>query len=131
MAGSKRGGTSWKSGYTVYKNKGQCEKNKARKLAQHQAAHPNDKQAAAVKAVGYTRSEPKVKGGWVTGRVFAQMSGYLRIEQGGESPFNVTRSVAVQKRIAQHMRFDRGVANERVYTQKQSSANKQKKQQAR
>lgn len=116
MAGSKRGGTSWKAGYTQYKARVQCDKNKARKLAKHLKAHPEDKQAAAAKPT-YGRSAPKVKGGWVTGAVFASFVQYLSIPE--EGFVNVSRSRAVQKRLAQHKSADRARANERAYTQHQ------------
>lgn len=118
MAGSSRSGTAWKSAYTSYKATDRCAKNKARKLAKHQAAHPSDNQAKDCK-LAYTRKAPKNKGGWVTGRVFADFGSYLRIEKDDKNN-NVSRSRAVQKRIAQHASFDAAVRRESVYTQRKN-----------
>ena len=113
MAGSKRSGPSWKAGYTAYKAHDRCAKNKARKIAKHKAKHPNDKGVDGAK-LAYTRKESGNKGGWVTGRTFAEMSSYLGISKDNDH-HSVSRSRAVQKRIAEHMAFDKASRNEQVY----------------
>ena len=125
MAGSKRSGTSWKAGYTAYKAHDRCAKNKARKIAKHKAKHPNDKGVDGAK-LAYTRKESGNKGGWVTGRCFAEMGAYLGISKDNDQ-HSVSRSRAVQKRIAQHMRSDKAAQNERQYIRQTKSDKKGKK----
>lgn len=125
MAGSKRSGTSWKAGYTAYKAHDRCAKNKARKIAKHKAKHPNDKGVDGAK-LAYTRKESGNKGGWVTGRCFAEMSAYLGISKDNDHQ-SVSRSRAVQKRIAQHMRSDKAAQNEHRYIRQTKSDKKGKK----
>lgn len=124
MAGSKRSGTSWKAGYTAYKAQDRCAKNKARKIAKHKAKHPNDKGVDGAK-LAYTRKESGNKGGWVTGRCFAEMSAYLGISKDNDH-HSVSRSRAVQKRIAEHMAFDKASQNEQVYVRPSKQASKKK-----
>ena len=124
MAGSKRSGTSWKAGYTAYKAHDRCAKNKARKIAKHKAKHPNDKGVDGAK-LAYTRKESGKKGGWVTGRCFAEMSSYLGISKDNDH-HSVSRSRAVQKRIAEHMAFDKASRNEQVYVRPSKQTSKKK-----
>lgn len=124
MAGSKRSGTSWKAGYTAYKAHDRCAKNKARKIAKHKAKHPNDKGVDGAK-LAYTRKESGNKGGWVTGRCFAEMGAYLGISKDNDH-HSVSRSRAVQKRIAEHMAFDKASRNEQVYVRPSKQTSKKK-----
>ena len=124
MAGSKRSGTSWKAGYTAYKAHDRCAKNKARKIAKHKAKHPNDKGVDGAK-LAYTRKESENKGGWVTGRCFAEMGAYLGISKDNDH-HSVSRSRAVQKRIAEHMAFDKASRNEQVYVRPSKQTSKKK-----
>ena len=124
MAGSKRSGTSWKAGYASYKAHDRCAKNKARKIAKHKAKHPNDKGVDGAK-LAYTRKGSGNKGGWVTGRTFAEMSSYLGISKDNDH-HSVSRSRAVQKRIAQHMAFDKASRNEQVYVRPSKQTSKKK-----
>lgn len=124
MAGSKRSGTSWKAGYTAYKAHDRCAKNKARKIAKHKAKHPNDKGVDGAK-LAYTRKESGNKGGWVTGRCFAEMGAYLGISKDNDH-HSVSRSRAVQKRIAEHMAFDKASRNEQAYVRPSKQASKKK-----
>ena len=124
MAGSSRSGTSWKAGYTSYKAHDRCAKNKARKIAKHKAKHPNDKGVDGAK-LAYTRKESGNKGGWVTGRTFAEMSAYLGISKDNDH-HSVSRSRAVQKRIAEHMAFDKASRNEQVYVRPSKQTSKKK-----
>ena len=124
MAGSKRSGTSWKAGYTAYKAHDRCAKNKARKIAKHKAKHPNDKGVDGAK-LAYTRKESGNKGGWVTGRCFAEMGAYLGISKDNDH-HSVSRSRAVQKRIAQYMAFDKASRNEHAYVRPSKQTSKKK-----
>ena len=124
MAGSKRSGTSWKAGYTAYKAHDRCAKNKARKIAKHKAKHPNDKGVDGAK-LAYTRKESGNKGGWVTGRCFAEIGAYLGISKDNDH-HSVSRSRAVQKRIAEHMAFDKASRNEQVYVRPSKQTSKKK-----
>lgn len=110
MAG-KRSGTAWKSAATAYKATDRCAKNKLRKMERHLAAHPNDEQSAKAKPGSHTRKAPNNKGGWVTGKVFADLAFYLGIPK--EDKLNaVSRSRAVRTRCAKWAALDRATRNE-------------------
>lgn len=121
MAHGKRSGTACKNGYTAYKATDRCTKNKARKMAAHLRAHPNDEQSAKAKAGSYTRKAPNNKGGWVTGLAFVKIGQFLAIPK-DDKVNNISRSRAVQTRIAQHMAFDKASHNEQQYMQKKKKS---------
>jgi hypothetical protein len=115
MAKAKRGGAADKNAYSAYKATDRCAKNKARKMKIHLASHPADEVAASAKPGGHTRKAPNNKGGWITGRVFASLSSYLLIDK-DDKVAAVSKSRAVQKRLAQHMALDKATRNELSYT---------------
>lgn len=113
-------GKSKKEQATAYKAGNRALKNAQARKERHVRRHPNDAQAADKTPAGHTRKTPGAKGGWVTGKVFALMSGWMRND--AESFNNVPRGAAAQKRIAQHMAFDAAAGNERVYQERKMDA---------
>ena len=118
MANSKRSGKGWDVAYSAYKVADRAAKNTTARKARHLKAHPEDKQAADKVVSGYTRMAPKNKQGWVTGKIQAAMGAWLSV---GTEPVQAPRTKAAQKRLAQHMSFEKACNNERVYTQRKNS----------
>ena len=117
---AKSAGTSKKNQAANYKTLGKAAKNKAVSLARHKAAHPAEKQCEGIK-LAHTRKAPNNKGGWLTGKMTAQLVGYTAINPNDKECPSLSKSRAVLKRLAQHMKFDKGVRNESAYTMKKNT----------